>query len=250
MAFPNTVYGKPGWEKQLTSDQRHKLGTRMAFVDGRVYRYAAVGGTGIASGRLITPVAATAAHDMDLAWSAGAAVGGTTITTGTSLTVTKDLYKDGWLYTNDGTGEGQVYPIKSNTAVSGAIGCVFTIDEEDGFVIALTATSSLFGVMPNQYSEIIVQPASGIAAAAAGVSPTTMTADYYGWVQTWGACALLNTGTSWVLGDQLASAETGAAGAAILLDSSGAPDNQSIGYCLGPSPADADFGFMMLTIAP
>jgi len=249
MSFPNTIYGRPGWEKVLTSNQRHKLGTRMAFADGRAYRYAAVGGTEIASGRLVQPVAATAAHDMDLAWSAGAAVGATTITTGTSLTVTEDQYKEGWLYTNDGAGEGQIYPILSNTAVSSAAGCVFTIDEPDGFVIALTATSSLFGVMPNMYSEIIVQPTS-ITQAAVGVSPTTMTLDYYGWIQTWGPCALLNTGTTWVIGDQLASAETGAAGAAILLDSSGAPDNQSIGYALGPQPADADFGFMYLTIDP
>ena len=249
MSFPNTVYGKAGWERVLTSDQRHKLGTRMAFADGRVYHYTEVGGTAIASGRLVQPVAATAAHDMDLAWSAGAAAGGTTITTGTSLTVTLNQYKEGWLYTNDGAGEGQIYPIKSNTAVSGAAGCVFTIDEEDGFVIALTATSSLFGVMPNLYKDTIVQPTT-ITQAAVGVSPTTMTADYYGWLQTWGPCALLNTGTTWVIGDQLASGETGAAGAAILLDSSGAPDNQSVGFAMGPQPADADFGFMYLTISP
>ena len=249
MSFPNTVYGKAGWERVLTSDQRHKLGTRMAFADGRVYHYTEVGGTAIASGRLVQPVAATAAHDMDLAWSAGAAAGGTTITTGTSLTVTLNQYKEGWLYTNDGAGEGQIYPIKSNTAVSSAAGCVCTIDEEDGFVIALTATSSLFGVMPNLYKDTIVQPTT-ITQAAVGVSPTTMTADYYGWLQTWGPCALLNTGTTWVIGAQLASGETGAAGAAILLDSSGAPDNQSVGFAMGPQPADADFGFMYLTISP
>ena len=249
MSFPNTVYGKAGWEKALTSDQRHKLGTRMAFADGRVYRYAKDSGAGIAAGRLVQAPATDTADDMDLAWSAGAAVGGTTITTGTSLTITKDQYKDGWLYTNDGAGEGQIYPIKSNTAVSSAAGCVFTIDEEDGFVIALTATSSLFGVMPNLYKDTIVQPTT-ITQAAVGVSPTTMTADYYGWLQTWGPCALLNTGTTWVIGDQLASGETGAAGAAILLDSSGAPDNQSVGFAMGPQPADADFGFMYLTISP
>ena len=249
MSFPNTVYGKPGWEKTLTSKQRLKLGTRMALGDGRVYYYAEVGGTAIAAGRLVQPVAATAAHDMDLAWSAGAAAGGTTITTGTSLTVTEDQYKEGWLYTNDGTGEGQIYPIKSNTAVSSAAGCVFTIDEEDGFVIALTATSSLFGVMPNLYKDIIVQPTT-ITQGAVGVSPTTMTADYYGWIQTWGPCALLTTGATWVIGDQLTSGETGAAGASILLDSSSGQDNLSIGWAMGPQPVDTDFGFMYLTISP
>lgn len=249
MAFPNTVYGKAGWEKVLTSDQRHKLGTRMALADGRVYRYAKDSGAGIAAGRLAQAPATDAADDMDLAWSAGAAVGGTTITTGTSLTITEDQYKEGYLYTNDGTGEGQIYQIKSNTAVSGAVGCQFTIDDEDGFAIALTSSSSLFGVLYNPYDGVLVQPTT-ITNAAVGVSTTTVTASYYTWLQTWGPCALLNTGTSWVVGDQLASAETGAAGAAILLDSSAAPDNQSVGYSMYIAPADADFGFMMLTIAP
>ena len=249
MSFPNTVYGKPGWEKVMTSDQRHKLGTRMTFADGRVYRYALDSGAGIAAGRLVQAPATDAADDMDLAWSAGAAVGGTTITTGTSLTITKDQYKEGWLYTNDGAGEGQIYPIKSNTAVSGAAGCVFTIDDEDGFAIALTATTSLFGVVYNLYDGVLVQPTT-ITNAAVGVSTTTVTASYYTWLQTWGPCALLDTGASWVVGDQLASAETGAAGAAILLDSSGAPDNQSIGYSMYIVPVTTDFGFVNLTISP
>ena len=249
MSFPNTVYGKPGWEKVLTSDQRHKLGTRMALADGRVFRYAKDSGSGIAAGRLVQAPATDAADDMDLAWSAGAAVGGTTITTGTSLTITKDQYKEGWLYTNDGAGEGQIYPIKSNTAVSGAAGCVFTIDDEDGFAVALTATSSLFGVVYNLYDGVLVQPTT-ITNAAVGVSTTTVTASYYTWLQTWGPCALLDTGASWVVGDQLTSGETGAAGAAILLDSSSAQDNQSIGYSMYIVPVTTDFGFVNLTIAP
>jgi hypothetical protein len=249
MSFPSTVYGKPGWEKVQTSDQRHKLGTRMALADGRVYRYALDSGSGIAAGRLVQAPATDAADDMDLAWSAGAAVGGTTITTGTSLTITKDQYKEGWLYTNDGTGEGQIYPIKSNTAVSGATGCVFTIDDEDGFAVALTATTSLFGVVYNIYDGVLVQPTS-ITNAAVGVSTTTVTASYYTWLQTWGPCALLDTGASWVVGDQLTSGETGAAGAAILLDSSSAQDNMSIGYSMYIKPVTTDFGFVNLTIAP
>ena len=249
MSFPNTVYGKAGWEKQQTSDQRHKLGTRMAFADGRVYRYAQDSGAGIAAGRLVQAPVTDTADDMDLAWSSGGAVGATTVTTGTSLTITKDQYKEGWLYVNDDNGEGCIYPIKSNTAVSGAIGCQFTIDEEDGFSIALTSTSSLFGVVYNIYDSVIVQPTT-LTNAAVGVSTTTVTASYYTWLQTWGPCALLDQGSTWVVGDQIAASEATNAGAAILLDSSGAPDNQSVGYSMYIVPATTDFGFMMLTIAP
>ena len=248
MSFPNTVYGKPGWEKKETSDQRHKLGTRMSFADGRVYRYCKTGAA-IAVGRLAQAPATDAADDMDLAWSAGGAAGATTITTGTSLTITKDQYKEGWLYKNDENDEGHIYPIKGNTAVSSAAGCVFTIDEEDGFATASSATTDLFGVVYNLYDGVIVQPTT-ITNAAVGVTPVALTSGYYGWLQTWGPAALLDTGASWVVGDQLASAETGAAGAAILLDSSGAPDNQSIGYSMYIVPATTDFGFVNLTISP
>ena len=248
MSFPNTVYGKPGWEKKETSDQRHKLGTRMSFADGRVYRYCKTG-AGIAVGRLAQAPATVAADDMDLAWSAGGAAGATTITTGTSLTITKDQYKEGWLYKNDANDEGHIYPIKGNTAVSGAAGCVFTIDEEDGFAPASSSTSDLFGVVYNLYDGVIVQPTT-ITNAAVGVTPVALTSGYYGWLQTWGPAALLDTGATWVVGDQLAAAEGTAAGAATLLDSSTAQDNQSIGYSMYIKPATTDFGFVNLTISP
>ena len=254
MSFPNTVYGKPGWEKVITSKQQHKLGTRMAFADGRVFRYASNStAAAIAAGRLVQAPATDTGDDENIAVSAAVAAGGTKVTSGTSQTLTLDQYKEGYLYINDNAGEGQVYQVKGNTAVSGASGGIFEIDEEDGFNIALT-TSSEFGVVYNPYDKIIVQPQS-LTNAAVGVSTTTITQStssvtYYTWVQTWGICALLDTGATWVVGDQLASAETGADGAAILLDSSAAPDNQSIGYSMYIKPATTEFGIMMLTIAP
>lgn len=248
MSFPNTIYGKPGWEKKQTSDQRHKLGTRMALADGRSYRYVLAGGT-LAPGKLIQAPATDTADDMDLAWSAGGAAGATTITTGTSLTITKDQYKEGWLYKNDENDEGHLYPIKSNTAVSSAAGCVFTIDEEDGFKTASSATTDLFGVLYNIYDGVIVQPTT-ITNAAVGVGTAAVTSGYYSWIQTWGPAAILDQASTWVVGDQITSAETGAAGAATLLDSSSAQDNQSVGYSMYVKPATADYGFAYLTIAP
>ena len=73
--------------------------------------------------------------------SAAVAAGGTKVTSGTSQTLTLDQYKEGYLYINDNAGEGQVYQVKGNTAVSGASGGIFEIDEEDGFNIALTTSS-------------------------------------------------------------------------------------------------------------
>lgn len=247
MSFPNTIYGKRGWEKKLTSTQRHKLGTRMAFANGKVFRYCLVGGTEIAAGRIAQAPATVAAHDMDLAVSEAAAAGATTVTVGTSLTVTKDQYKEGLMYVNDAAGEGTTYDVKSNTAVSGAAGLVVTLDEEDGLSIALT-TSSLVGLTYSMYDQVIVQPTT-LTNIIAGVSPTTMTADYYGWLQTWGYAAVLMQGVS-VVGDQVAPAETTAAGAGVLLDSSSAQDNESIGVAALIPAVSTDFQLVKLTIDP
>lgn len=247
MSFPNTIYGKKGWEKKLTSTQRHKLGTRMALDNGKVFRYCLVGGTEIAAGRIVQAPATVGAHDMDLAVSEAAAVGATTVTIGTSLTVTKDQYKEGLMYVNDAAGEGTTYDVKSNTAVSGAAGLVVTLDEEDGLSIALT-TSSLVGLTYSMYDQVIVQPTT-LTNIVAGVSPTTMTADYYGWLQTWGYAAVLMQGVS-VVGDQVAPAETTAAGAGVLLDSSSAQDNESIGVAALIPAVSTDFQLVKLTIDP
>lgn len=247
MSFPNTIYGKRGWEKKLTSTQRHKLGTRMAFANGKVFRYCLVGGTEIAAGRIVQAPATVAAHDMDLAVSEAAAAGATTVTVGTSLTVTKDQYKEGLMYVNDAAGEGTTYDVKSNTAVSGAVGLVVTLDEEDGLSIALT-TSSLVGLTYSMYDQVIVQPTT-LTNIIAGVSPTTMTADYYGWLQTWGYAAVLMQGVA-VVGDQVAPAETTAAGAGVLLDSSSAQDNESIGVAALIPAVSTDFQLVKLTIDP
>ena len=247
MSFPNTIYGKRGWEKKLTSTQRHKLGTRMAFANGKVFRYCLVGGTAIAAGRIVQAPATVGAHDMDLAVSSAAAVGATTVTVGTSLTVTKDQYKEGLMYVNDAAGEGTTYDVKSNTAVSGAVGLVVTLDEEDGLSIALT-TSSLVGLTYSMYDQVIVQPTT-LTNIIAGVSPTTMTADYYGWLQTWGYASVLMQGVA-VVGDQVAAAETTAAGAGVLLDSSSAQDNESIGVAALIPAVSTDFQLVKLTIDP
>ena len=107
----------------------------------------------------------------------------------------------------------------------------------------MTATSSLFGVSYNQYDEVIVQPTT-ITNIIAGVSPTTMTANYYGWLQTWGYAAVLMQGVA-VVGDQVT-----AAGAGVLLASSSAQDNESIGVAALIPAVSTDFQLVKLTIDP
>ena len=201
MAFPTTVYLSYGQEKVETSEQKQKLGTRAVTPDGRVFYYAKNSSAAITpAGKIVDGIAAVAAHDMDLA-AAAASAGATSFTSGTSLTVTKDQYADGYVVFNDGPAQGEVYRIKSNTAVSGATGLEITIDEPDGLRTALT-TSSLFGLVYPPYKDVkIIDGDSTQTTGPLGVNPIPVTASYYFWLQTAGVSSVLSGAAVAVVGD-------------------------------------------------
>jgi hypothetical protein len=249
MAFPLTVNLSNGMEKQETSDQRHKLGTRGTTSDGRVFYYAENSGTAIDhGGYLVDGIAAVAAHDMDLAATATSA-GATSFTSGTSLTVTKNQYKDGYVYFNDGPGQGETYKIKSNTAVSSATGLSITVDEPDGLATALT-TSSLFGLMYSPYKDIKIIDGDGtMTTGVIGVTCMPVTADYFCWIQTSGPASVRLGAQVGVVGDGLTvSQASGESGEAERTDYSDEADLTNIGYAMGIPAVDSDNQWCMLTI--
>ena len=91
MSFPQTISGKPGWEKQTSTSQKHKLGTKMIIQD-RVFRYAEAG-EAITAGVLTKGKDGTDAHQVDLAVAAQS-VGDTTITTSQQVGLYENPYKD------------------------------------------------------------------------------------------------------------------------------------------------------------
>jgi len=249
MAFPLTVNLSYGMEKRETSDQRHKLGTRATTPDGRVFYYAECSGTAITrGGQIVDGIAAVAAHDMDLAATATSA-GATSFTSGTSLTVTKDQYADGYVYFNDGPGEGQIYKVKSNTAVSSAAGLSITIDEPDGIITALT-TSSLFGLMYSPYKDVKIIDGDGtMTTGPVGVTAMPVTADYFCWVQTAGPAAILMGAQVDIVGDAITwSQESGESGTAERTDYSDEADNATIGQSMGIPSVATDYSWVMLDI--
>jgi len=249
MAFPTTVQLKQGMEKVETSSQKHKLGTRGVTSDGRIFYYAENSGTAIThGGYLVDGIAAVAAHDMDLAATATSA-GATSFTSGTSLTVTKDQYKDGYVYFNDGPGQGETYKVKSNTAVSSATGLSITIDDEDGLVTALT-TSSLFGLMYNPYKDINMIDGDGtMTTGVLGVTTAPVTADYFCWIQTSGPASVRLGAQVGVVGDALTvSQASGESGEAERTDYSDEADIANIGTAMGIPAVDSDNQWCMLNI--
>ena len=191
MAFPTTVSGTYGWEKVTTSAQKQKLGTRMQIFD-REFVYCQAG-EAITAGVLVMGKAGTAAHQVDLAVTAASA-GATTVTLSGSLSIAKDLYKDGWLIFNDEEEEGHMYRVKGNTLVSSATGCVVTIDEPDGLVVAITTTQQV-GLYENPYKEVDIHDYNDVDQPPLGWACVDIADTYYGWLCVKGFTTALVDGT-------------------------------------------------------
>ena len=227
MAYPQTLMGKYGWEKVTTTAQKQKLGTRMQIFD-REFVYCQAG-EAITAGKLVMGAARTAGHQVDLAVSAASA-GSTTVTLSGSLTVTKDQYKDGWIIFNDVEEEGHMYRIKSNTAVSSATGCVITLDEEDGLVVAIT-TSQQVGLYESPYKEVEAHDANDVDHAPLGWTCVDIADESYGWLCVKGFTTALGDGTPAAGGPLIAS--NGVDGAVEGYDEDGTVNLSFVGY-MGP----------------
>ena len=248
MAFPFTVHLGYGQEKVETSTQKQKLGTRAVTPDGRVFYYAENSGTAITTaGQLVDGIAAVGADDGDLA-TAALAAGSLTVTTTTSLTVTKNQYKDGYLFVNDNAAQGEVYRIKSNTAVSSAAGLEIRLDEPDGIRTAFT-TGTQFGLMYSPYKDVKIIDGNGtMTTGPLGVTTIPVTADYFCWIQTAGPAAVLSGAATLVVGDAVGISKADEDGTADLWDASTEEDSRPIGTSMGVVSVDTEYGWVMLAI--
>ena len=227
MSFPQTIMGKYGWEKVTTSAQKHKLGTRMQIFD-REFVYCEAG-EDITAGKLVMGIDGTAAHQVDLAVAAASA-GATSITLSGSLSIAKDLYKDGWIIFNDVEEEGHMYRVKGNTAVASATGCVVTLDEEDGLATAIT-TSQQVWLYENPYTEVEAHDANDVDHAPLGWTCVDIADTDFGWLCVKGFTTALIDGTPG-LGVPLV-ASNGVDGAVEVYDEDGTVNLSPVGY-MGP----------------
>ena len=248
MAFPFTVHLGYGQEKVETSTQKQKLGTRAVTPDGRVFYYAENSGSAISTaGQIVDGIAAVGADDGDLA-TAALAAGSLTVTTTTSLTVTKNQYKDGYLFVNDNAAQGEVYRIKSNTAVSSAAGLEIRLDEPDGIRTAFT-TGTQFGLMYSPYKDVKIIDGNGtMTTGPLGVTTIPVTADYFCWIQTAGPAAVLSGAATLVVGDAVGISKADEDGTADLWDASTEEDSRPIGTSMGVVSVDTEYGWVMLAM--
>mgnify|MGYP003139027583 CR=1 FL=1 len=221
MAFPNVIFGSPGYEKSQTSAKKHRIGTKMVLPDGRTFFYN-VAAEAITAGKITMGSQTATDHIKDLAVASAASVGDNTITltNGGSTAITVGDYDDGYIFINDDAGEGQIFTIDSHTAAATGASCVFTLSDNDTVRTALT-TSSEAGIHKPLGHSVEVWDLSDIDGPPLGVPACDITSGYYFWNQTLGPAAVLTNGTV-VLGKNVMTGSTTDGSADVIADDSSA----------------------------
>jgi len=193
-----------------SATQLANVGAVAHTTDGRKFRYVKVGAVATVAGKVYQGPALDATNMQPtggLTPSAGVAIGGTQITISSSITLAANQLTGGFMSVDVTPGQGYTYKIKGNTAVSGAGGCVVTL--EDPLVVAITTDSRIIFVS-HPCNGVVIEPGTPTGPLV-GVAPCIITAGYYGWLQVGGPAACLFTGTG-VAGKAVGSLSGGTSG--------------------------------------
>lgn len=166
------------------------LGARATTGDGRIFRYCLAGGTSLVAGKLQQSTAEDTTNWENLT-AVAASIGATTISTSSSTTNAANVFANGLALISVTPGAGYSYGIAANTATAAATGLSITLS--DPLQVALTTTSRI-DLIPNPYSNVIVNPATA-SGVPVGVATYIITNAQYGWIQTHGATNVLADGT-------------------------------------------------------
>ena len=233
-----SIWGDYGDEKVTGTTQLHPYGTRMVLPDGRVFYYGQTDGA-ITAGKIC--------HDMDLATNtASAGDKSVTVTVG-GTAVTANQYADGYLYINDGTGEGHNYKIRQHDAIDSSGSGAINLYDGDAIAVGFAA-ATIAGLAKNPYKDFIVYPTTSTGHAV-GVTATDFDDDDYGWLQTWGPAAVL-CDVAFVIGNHVRVSDN-TAGSGEPLDRDASNENDEvIGVASLIAPVSTDYGYVNLTINP
>ena len=173
---------------------------------GRVFKYAQAGGSSIARG-VSTVSADQDAQRVNLSFATAPAIGAksVSVTVGTGADAA-DVYQDGWLVVQDGTGEGRAYPIASHDAITASVANTYYLKEPIDTAGALAEAN--VDIIKNRYDDIVIGPGSDNLDVPTGVPVVALTTLYYGWVQVWGPCSVWQDETSGVGADLSTGDET------------------------------------------
>lgn len=190
---------------ETSATQKFPLGTEFKMADGSKFRYSKAGAVALTKA-LMTQSPAEVAHHKEVVIGTAAAIGATTIAIGATLSTatTADQYKDGYILINKGTGIGQMYRIKSNTA-----GTSPSLELYHPLVEAIDASTEIT-LKANPWNSVIALPTTATGVPT-GIPLVDVTAAYYFWAQVSGpAPNIVDTGDTVVLGQPVGKPGTNA----------------------------------------
>ena len=212
--FSNSLVGTPqvGADVDITqidATQKFALGTRFRRQDGNEYAYG-YSSAGAAVGKLMASTFASASLTLSsnncIAPTSAIAVAGDTVKPGavgskyveiTLASVIANQFAGGYLTVGSGTGLGQTFRIRGNTATNNPATGNVRIEFYEKITVALDATSDVL-ITGNPFADVIVKDGTNYVTAGVSVSTTTTTKPY-GWFLTKGITGCLQDDTTLAL---------------------------------------------------
>jgi len=183
--------------------QLHPLGQEGTDEIGRTFRYAKAGGT-VPAGQIVI-AAANVANHVGARATNSAAIGDEVIEVTVGATaVTEDQYKGGLIVINAGTGLGQQFRIKGNTAAASAGTTKVYID--GAVKVALATADSKAHLYPNKFNGVTTS--ATLAFRRVGVAVRALANGEYGWLQTTGVAGVLVEGAAVAIADPVIPSAT------------------------------------------
>ncbi|MBU4317091.1 MAG: hypothetical protein KKF30_07435 [Proteobacteria bacterium] len=226
-----------GWTQglyQVSSAIKEVIGQKRETDDGRIFRYAKAGVAALAAGKIGVAADIAAAH-LNEAILAAVAAGEycltLVVTAGTAIL--ENALRGGQLQINDEAGEGSIYGIESNSAIS-ASGTEIVITLTDPIKVALT-TASEFTLAHNPWNGVVESATLG---KACGVPLVAVPIGNYYWAQTAGLGVGLIDGTP--ASGSLLQQSNGVAGALEIL-ATGTITFKAVAEMFGTAGVDTEY---------
>ncbi len=186
-----------------SSTQKHALGTKLVFSDGRIFRYTKNGAAALGKSLMCQGPASVSNVVEELQTTSGAnvEVGDeeiiVDITTGSAMA--ENALAGGVLVVNKSTGIGDIYGILANKVQT--TDTLMRVLLDTPIRNAFSATTEIT-CLANPYNGAIVFPTSGQSNIAIGVPLIDVTIGYYFWAQRAGICpGIVDAGDTIVVGE-------------------------------------------------
>lgn len=223
---------------EQSKTKKAELGRLLPFLDGRCFRYCQAATASITKGHMCSAAALNDSTDLVIQTSmtiaiSGAVVGAKVIKVLLTADVAANLFDDGLLVVETGTGEGQCHRIRTNKAGGTPLADACEITLYDPLLEALDHTS-VISLTVNKYKDVVVTPTTE-KSTPIGVPLITITSDYFFWAQTKGYAPLyVGTADTAPAGDVVAISDDENGGC----DVAATVSEKSWGVAIQPAAAD------------